>query len=213
VGRVKEIRTLLDSDVSLGQAQELVSRLEDRLRSLQAASREGERELAAQRAKIEEVEKRIADGSVRPPKEWQDLQLDSEAMARHLHALEDDLLQTMMQTEEAEAELDRARVHSQEVARAHARTSGGLEAEQKQLESRLSSLSSEREAAAADVLASDLALYNDLRRQLGGVAVSPLRDDACGICGLALPASMGQVVRQAGVLVRCSQCGRILYAG
>ncbi|MGH2606590.1 MAG: zinc ribbon domain-containing protein, partial [Anaerolineales bacterium] len=150
---------------------------------------------------------------VRQPKELQDLQRESEALARHLHTLEDRLLQTMVDVEDAEADHARAQNEKEQADRQAAQLSGALEGEMAQLEERLASLASTREAVTDDVLEDDLALYNLLHDQHGGVAVARLEDDACNACGLALSASMPQLVRQGSGLVRCPQCGRVLYAG
>ncbi|MBF8257246.1 MAG: hypothetical protein HW375_2153 [Anaerolineales bacterium] len=70
----------------------------------------------------------------------------------------------------------------------------------------------EREAAEVGVRAEDLELYRSLRKGPGSLAVAELQDDTCTACGVSLSASARQEVRTGPGLIRCRQCGRILYA-
>jgi len=67
--------------------------------------------------------------------------------------------------------------------------------------------------AAADVSEGDMPLYGSLRKSGSGLAVAEMLDGTCGACGLTLAASARQEVRTGPGLIRCMQCGRILYAG
>ena len=211
--RLKDIRQQLESDDATRRAAQAVELAANRASDARRASREAELEVDSLRAKIEDNDRRLYGGTVRQPKELQELQRESEALARHLHTLEDRLLQTMVDVEEAEADHARAQNEKEQADRQGAQLAGALEGERAQFEERLASLASTREAVTDDVLEDDLALYNLLRDQHGGVAVARLQDDACNACGLALSASMPQLVRQGSGLVRCPQCGRVLFAG
>lgn len=211
--RLKDIRRQLESDEATRRAAQAVELTASRASDARRASREAELEVDSLRAKIEDNDRRLYGGTVRQPKELQDLQREAEALARHLHTLEDRLLETMVDVEEAEADHARAQAEKEQADRQGAQLAGALEGERAQFEERLASLASTREAVTDDVLEDDLALYNLLRDQQGGVAVARLQDDACNACGLALSASMPQLVRQGSGLVRCAQCGRVLFAG
>lgn len=211
--RLKDIQQQLESDEAARRSAQAVDLAAARAADARRASREAEIEVDSLRAKIEENDRRLYGGTVRQPKELQELQREAESLARHLQTLEDLLLQAMVEVEDVEAELARTQNEKEEADRQRAQIAGALEAERVQLEERLASLVSTREAVTADVVEADLALYNLLRDQLGGVAVARLQDDACNACGLALSASMPQLVRQGSGLVRCPQCGRVLYSG
>lgn len=211
--RLEEIRRRLESDEATHRAAQAVARASARAADARRASREAELEVASLRTKIEDNDRRLYGGSVRQPKELQELQHEAEALARHLHSLEEGLFQRMLEVEEAEADLVRAQGEKEEADRQRAHLADALEAERAQLEERRDGLASTREAVTGDVPEDDLSLYNLLRGQLGGVVVARLQEDACSACGLALSASMPQQVRQGTGLVRCPQCGRVLFAG
>ncbi|MEJ2607634.1 MAG: C4-type zinc ribbon domain-containing protein [Anaerolineales bacterium] len=71
----------------------------------------------------------------------------------------------------------------------------------------------EREAAVSDVTAEDLKLYESLRKRFSGMVVTLERDSSCSACGVELARSIRQEIRTGDDLIRCRQCGRILYAG
>jgi predicted nucleic acid-binding Zn-ribbon protein len=69
----------------------------------------------------------------------------------------------------------------------------------------------EREAALISVNAEDRVTYDTLRKQKR-VAVALLSEGSCSLCGVAPSSSRVQAARAGGELVRCNNCGRILYA-
>jgi predicted nucleic acid-binding Zn-ribbon protein len=74
-------------------------------------------------------------------------------------------------------------------------------------------MEAEREAALANVEQQDLKLYDDLRKQAGGIGIALLQDGNCSACGLGLAQSIQQSIRSGKDLIRCGQCRRVLYAG
>jgi predicted nucleic acid-binding Zn-ribbon protein len=210
--RRAEVQQKLDSDGAAHLASEIFAAMEAKAIEARRITREREDGVASLRAKIEETEKKLYGGTIQVPKELQDLQREAEALARHLQTLEDDLLQAMMDTEDAEGGLRLAKARSEEAEREQDERAAIWERELQAVDAQLDRLRGEIEAASGDVLEADLTLYNDLRRHLGR-PVARLQDDVCGACGVALPASMPQAVRKGGDIVRCPQCGRILYAG
>ena len=61
--------------------------------------------------------------------------------------------------------------------------------------------------------ADKLALYDELLRSKGGVAVAVLKGDLCGVCRVRVPSGLAQRVRQGQEMVLCNNCGRILVKG
>jgi predicted nucleic acid-binding Zn-ribbon protein len=88
----------------------------------------------------------------------------------------------------------------------------GLLKQRETLASLLEQHLEEREAAEAGITPEDLRLYQSLRKGPGSLAVAELQDDTCNACGVSLSASARQEVRNGPGLIRCRQCGRILYA-
>jgi predicted nucleic acid-binding Zn-ribbon protein len=215
IDRVQERLTAIElvlqgSSLVLERRAELSDR-EAHLRVTESASRSAEDMVDLQRQKIEQTEGSLYGGSVQNPKELQDLQMEAEALKRHLGTLEDRLLEAMLEAEEAE--LRRASASEALVRAVVAEEHIQLNQERSLLLADLSRLQAEREASLGSVDQSDIALYGELRQGMGSVVVARVQDGSCGVCGLILPASASQAIRNANELVRCPQCRRFLYAG
>jgi predicted nucleic acid-binding Zn-ribbon protein len=165
---------------------------------------------ATQREKLGQVDTRLYGGAIHNPKELQELQAEAEALRRHLGGLEDRILDTMQAVEDSEAAMEQARAR---LELAEADSAGRDRPEWRGIPKVLPDQhAEEREAAEAGVRPEDLRLYQSLRQGKGSLAVAELLDVTCSACGVSLSASARQEVRNGQGLMRCRQCGRILYA-
>jgi len=211
--RLAEIERLLGISDAVRAARATDDQAQAALRAAQANVKEAELALGVQRSKLEHAEASLYGGGVRNPKELQDLQADVDSLKRYTSALEERLLEAMLALEEDET---RARSSADGLSRSQATLQAeqsSLAEERGQLQSRLDTLATEREAAVAGVAEKDLALYARLRESMGGKALAILKDGSCSACGVGISASESQTVRNSAELFRCPQCGRILYAG
>lgn len=211
--RLAEIETELAADQDLRAAR---SKAEAAVAIQGQASAEGraaEDALSSQRRKLDETEAKLYGGSVQNPKALQELQAEAEALRRHLATLEDRALEAMVRVEEAEAASDASQTALELTEAEAAGRQQSLSRERQALAGSLSQRAIEREVALSGIEAADLRLYQGLRDSGRSLAVALLEDGSCGACGLTLSASDLQLVRAAAALVRCRQCGRILYAG
>jgi len=194
------------------RARQESSQAELQERQSAQAMRAAEDAVTTVREKLGQVDGRLYGGAVHNPKELQELQTEAEALRRQLATLEDRLLETMQAAEDAETAAQSARVR---LELAEADTSGrenGLAKQRQTLRVLLEQRAEEREAATVGVSPEDLRLYMSLRKGPGSLAVAELVEDTCSACGVTMSASARQEVRSGPGLIRCRQCGRILYA-
>lgn len=210
--RLESIRQALANDAELQEALKKVeaalsvqSEAEKRQRSVEA-------EAQSQRIKIEQAEASLYGGAVHHPKELQDLQRDVASLKKHLAALEDQTLEAMLASEAAASSLNDAKAALAQVESHRGDQSRSLTSERVELLRRLERLESERSAALAPLDAAALNLYDSLRRDRRGVAVTTFSDSSCNACGAALTPAQQQSARRSGQLFRCPTCGRILFA-
>jgi predicted nucleic acid-binding Zn-ribbon protein len=76
----------------------------------------------------------------------------------------------------------------------------------------LEKFSSERNAVMQDIASQTVSIYDQLRKQRRGLAVTTVSDGSCAACGTTLTQSLQQNARSASQLFYCPTCGRILYA-
>ena len=211
--RIAQINHLLVDTQALQQAEGLVNASTKQLEDAHRALTKAENEVKSQRLKIEETEATLYGGKVRNPKELQDLEKDVEALKRYLTVLEDRLLETMVNQEDAEAGLRRHTDEFQAI-RSYTETQHSLlRAEISTLTKEIGRLEKERDPTVSTIDPADMKLYDQLRSQRKGVAVARVSDNACSACGSVLTPGMVQGAHSPTQIVRCTFCGRILYAG
>ncbi len=160
--------------------------------------------------KIQQAEDRLYSGRVKNPKELLDLQNDIGSLKRQKTALDDQLFDAMVALEESETRLNQHaadRLHIETDWRAG---QSDLFNEQTQLEVELKKHTQDQVATRARLNATDLALYDQLRRRKGGLAIVEVSGNMCGGCGVRLTASVVQQLNQASQLARCGNCERML---
>ncbi len=209
--RLAEIERILGDNQAHQTASQAQQQAQAALHSAHTALRAAEEEVSAQQKRIEQNQASLYGGSVTNPKELQDLQMESESLARRLSELEDTQLEAMTIHEQQQATKKTA---DETLAAVEAQLAGehaALFAEQADLREQTERLHSEREAAASTVAAADVETYTSLRASKAGTAVAKVQAGTCSACGAELSAARAQAARSAEELTRCDNCKRILY--
>lgn len=211
--RLESIKKMLEDDALLKQA---AGRAETSLAELQTAERnlkKAEAEVQSLRVKIEQTEASLYGGGIRSPKELQDLQNDAASMKRFLVTLEDRLLEAMLAAEEAQQKNDESQAALLATKSQWAEQNQSLSQEQSDLNREIQKLNAGRLAVTESLPAEQTSLYEQLRQQRRGVAVTGVQDNACGACGTTLTPALIQAAHSPRQVSYCPSCGRILYAG
>lgn len=209
--RLFEIEMALNDNESLRRAQRALDQSAANLEAARKDLRKAEDAVKAQRIKIEQSEHALYGGKVTNPKELQDLQLEVRSLKRYLEVLEDRQLNEMIAVEDAE-EIHNSAVKELEDEKATSRDQNVLLVEEKnRLENDIRRLETEREATSSSIESDDLRLYEELRIQRNGIAVTKVSGRNCAACGSTLSAALLQAARSPTRITRCETCGRILY--
>jgi predicted nucleic acid-binding Zn-ribbon protein len=210
--RLQAIQQILENDLALRAANEGFAAAEAKHKDAERALKLCEAEVEKQQVKIEQTESSLYGGKVHNPKELQDLQKDAASLKRHLETLEERQLEAMIAAETAENELQTAKVALGRVQSNLIEQNKDLATESETLRKNLERLSSERQAVIGNIAAQTLNVYNQLRKQKRGLAITTIGDNSCEACGTTLTASQQQNARSTSQLFYCPTCGRILYA-
>jgi len=211
--RLSEIDQLLSSNEATRNAQATQKAAREQVDSSQRKLRQTEDAVQKHRIKMETSEAALYGGKIRNPKELQDLQLEIQSLKKLISSLEDEQLEDMIAVDQSEKILQDAKQNLAQVEGQVASQSAGLLGEQSQLMHTRERLLTERSVVLPQISAEDLNIYNRLREQKHGMAVCQVADGACEVCGSLLRPAEIQAARSPNQLVRCSGCGRILYAG
>jgi predicted nucleic acid-binding Zn-ribbon protein len=159
--------------------------------------------------KISREEQRLYSGTIKNPKELEDIQSEVSALKRRRQELESDLLEVMIEREDAESAQEEAQAHLEKVQADWSSGQSDLISEQKALQEKLAEIEQMRAGILPGIDTGDLSTYEGLRRRKGGMAVVELRDGTCGGCGVAVSPGLEWQLRQ-GQLVACGNCERII---
>jgi len=209
--RLKVIDDAIQHNAALTEARTNFEAAEAVFKSAERILRQTESDVQAQRIKIEQAEASLYGGNIKNPKELQDLQNDVASLKRHQATLEDKQLEAMIGLEDAQTQHKTKQdifVTIQSRVLADNRT---LIDEHEKLTNEIASLMVERKVILASVEEADLKLYEQLRQQRRGVAVTKLADGSCAACGGNLTPGLQQSAKSPTQITRCPNCSRILY--
>ncbi len=209
--RLKEVKAILEGNEELGRARQALQDGEKKLSRQRAKLRDQELEMRSLANKIASVEDRLYSGHIKNPKELANRQDEVQYLKRRKGGLEDQVLEAMIEVEESEASVTEQRERLARLENEWQETQARLSTEQNELVNRLRQLKAKRAKLQKTIEADDLALYEDLRRRMGGQAVALLKGDLCQTCKVTLPSSKAQQARQGKTLTPCGSCERILY--
>ncbi len=160
--------------------------------------------------RLKKIEGELYSGHVRSQKELSGLQREADNLKAERGKLESRELELMEQAERAGKSLIFTEKEFQAVEEGWQRQKQRLAAELEQAKAVLAGIMQKRQQAAAGIEPSILNTYHDVKKARGK-AVVPVERGICSGCRINLPVAQLQQVRS-GRLVRCSSCGRILYA-
>lgn len=208
--RLSEIILLLEDNKSVQESLSRLAPIKAAAESARRAHNLIRDEFEAFEHKRKAREARLYGGTVKNPKELQDLNDEVASLVRRLSTLEHQQLEAMLVQDDAEALEERAnRDHSKIESEWHM-TRHDLSDEKLEHEREIAQLDFERETALESVLSEDLPIYEKLRAGKKGMAVVLLENGVCGGCGMAPSLSRAQKVRTGLDLVRCGNCSRIM---
>lgn len=203
-----EPEDLKASRAEVAEATTELARWRDRQRSVDTESRD-----LAQR--IQAAERDLMSGRVRNPKELAGMEANVEALRRHRAALDDQLLEALLEVEHWQETLERRQKRLAEQESAWRAEQDTLLQERESSLAELKSLGARLQRQWAALASADQELYRNLRSRKGGRALALLRGDTCGGCGMVLATGMIQQTRNAeqdGERVFCPSCGRLLHS-
>jgi len=209
--RLKEVKAILKGNEELERARQALQGGEKKLSQQRAKLRDQELEMRSLANKIASVEDRLYSGHIKNPKELANRQDEVQYLKRRKGELEDQVLETMIEVEDSEANVAEQRKRLARLEEEWQETQARLSAEQGELVNRLSQLKAKRAKLQKTIEAGDLALYENLRRRRYGQAVALLEGELCQACRVTLPTSKVRQARQGEELTFCGSCERILY--
>ncbi len=210
--RLDEIALELQEDAELARARRLAQQADAAVEAARHTQHELEFELGQVQTKRARTEQNLYSGRIINSRELQDLQAELEALRRRVTTLEDEVLEAMIEREEADlaAKEAAARVVALEQRGEDLRVK--LLAERAKIDTVVAALAQEREATTAEIPPAMLDTYGYLRERTGHLPVAQLRAGTCSICGTEVLRPT-RVKVERGQEAYCDSCRRLLVAG
>jgi predicted nucleic acid-binding Zn-ribbon protein len=201
---------LADAEARLASATQALDAVKQRLKDSQEARRALEKDVALYQGRLSKFKDQ--QSSVKTNREYQALGHEIETAQADLGAVEEKVLERMMEADALAGEIKEAEA-------VFAAQRKEIDAEKKVLQDELTSVeASLKEATAArESLLKQLdprliATFEQVARVRKGIAVTmATRDGLCSVCHVRLRPQVFQLVRQNDSIIQCDSCQRILY--
>lgn len=207
--RLGEIINAQREPETLKQTRVQTENARHNLRRWQTTHHDLELELATLTDKIQQAEKRLYSGQIKNTRELADLQSSVTLLKRQQAALEDNLLEALLELEDARQNHTVATQTWNEQQAAWQTQHTALSQEQNSLALNLGDLLEQRQALASRLDANLVAEYEAISRKRHGTGVAQLRLNMCLGCQVTVPANTVRAAQE-GRIAYCTNCGRIL---
>jgi predicted nucleic acid-binding Zn-ribbon protein len=208
--REAEIHAGLGETEELRQARRAQADVQETYKEWALKMRHLELDIGGLDGEITSNERRLYSGSVTNPKELGDLQENVASLKRRRETLEDDMLEAMIHSEEAETILRECTATLEGVEAQWQEDQDKLKDELGRLEARLVQLASDRDQLRSNISREYLAVYDNIQTRYGIVAVATMRDGVCSFCAVAPSSTKLKAIKSGRELLQCGNCKRIL---
>ncbi len=211
--RIETIESLLSHNTGLAAAQAL---LEERKHDLQVARthlKDLELEIASLATKISDVNELLYGGKIKNPREIQERQQELDSLQRRHAHLEELIADAKQDVDNCLTAVSLAEENMVKATHINTETNHELSKERENLDLVIKAALLKRKKIVTDVPESTLKHYRALRKIKSGQAISILKEDSCGVCGIEQPSSeVNKVIMRTDEIIHCIGCGRILIA-
>lgn len=206
-----DTKAKLSDRSSISLARRKLDQAEGRFDTLSSKKRSTERAVTDIEETIKRLDDRLYGGSITNPQQLSAAQEERSFTVIRQSESEDQLLEIMLQIEELEPVLEKIRESLSKLEQERPKLEESWRQLEKELETRLSMLQTERKEILPSMPSKLLPLYESIRKNKGGEAISLVKGEICQGCHLAIPTQDIQRARNGQSMVQCSSCGRILF--
>ncbi|MDQ2678468.1 MAG: C4-type zinc ribbon domain-containing protein [Actinomycetota bacterium] len=207
-----ELSELAQLERDAAAAAAAVSETTARLDVVRDDERAAEEHASQLETKAAEIDRSLYDGSVTSHKELESLQEEHAALKVRQAQFEEQAIELMELAEPIEAELQQRTDRVETIAADIVAVQQRIAVAQAEIDVSVDETRAQRADAAAGVSPELLSSYEELRGQLGGIAVARLHGARCEGCHLEIPSAQLAALRRApeAEVVTCPECFRIL---
>jgi predicted nucleic acid-binding Zn-ribbon protein len=196
-------------ETRLDASRQAVDTAKQQLADSQGARRAIEKDVAVQQGRLSKFRDQLM--AVKTNVEYQAVQKEIEFAQTEVKALEDRILERMLEADDYAAALKRAEADLRSEEKAVESDRRTLAATLAALTEEVDRLIAKRPGLVASLTPQALATFELVSRRRNGVALAEARDGVCTICHVRLRPQVFNTVRRNEQLIQCDSCMRILY--
>ena len=186
-----------------------LKRMENQYKALEVKRNQMEVDLEEKENQIKKLQGQLFQ--LKTNKEYSAMQKEIEGLKADKSVLEEEILKFMEETDQIKGRLatEREMIQSKE---SHLKAAlAKLDEEKQKVQASIQQLQETRRTLAPKVDSQILARYERILAAKEGLALVPVRGEACGGCHMVLPPQMINEIHLATRLIPCESCARILY--
>ena len=159
--------------------------------------------------KIKSNEQKLFGGSITDSKELSNYQSEIGSLKSSNSKMEDEILELMEKQEEVEPIIDGLKKEISGLDELVKRIRNEIEEKAESLKHNIEGLKHRREDVASRIPQDELKRYNDVKAKKGGIPVSVIKDNFCGVCNMEVPHTDMEKMVDSDTLYKCPLCGRL----
>ncbi len=202
----EEITTLKEV---ISQEKKTLEEIGKKLEDMEKERRHKERGLSVKEASLSKYQSQLCE--VKTNKEYSALMVEIDSLKQDNSELENEVLALMERGDDLRGMIEKKK---EELRREEEKLAEGERKNQERvsiLEGELRKRQGEREEQVKKIETNLLARYEKVLKGKGGLALVPVKADACQGCFTKLPPQVINEIMQARRMVTCERCSRILY--
>lgn len=213
--RAKRSQAGLDNGTEASAAAEAANaaskQKRDALHKLAGELKDSELKLETVETKRKSYQQKLYQGTVTNARELANIEKEIEALGRQQSDLDGRILALMEEVEQAQADSSVAEAQARAAEGHRTEVLAAYRSRYDALALELSSLTQQREAAAARVEdAAALKRYDAIRVKSAGIGIAKIEGDTCGGCRMKLSSTLIKAVKELAQTQTCENCGRLL---
>jgi predicted nucleic acid-binding Zn-ribbon protein len=186
-----------------------VQGLEGQVKTLEVKRNQMEMDLGDKENQIKKLQTQLFQ--VKTNKEYSAMTKEIEGFKADKSVLEEEILNFMEEIDRVKGHLGQERETLKAKESESTAEVARLEQESRQIQSSIQELQGQRSALIPKVDPPVLSRYERILQRKEGLALVPVRGDACGGCHMTLPPQMINEIQMGTRLIGCESCTRILY--
>jgi predicted nucleic acid-binding Zn-ribbon protein len=211
--RLSEIKGIISYSEDVNRIEQAISIIELEKKTWQQKLNKISGEAQIVQEKTKKSEQSLYDGTIKNPKELQNVNTEIDSLKKRLSVLDEQQLEIMFSIEELEEQISTNNQSLKSLSKEKNAQKEVLLREMDEIEKSNNKLTIEKKPILTQIEDEYLSTYEKLRKSKNKIAVSLIVDNACSMCGNGLPPMEVQKAKSNTDEIFCVVCKRFLYCG